>query len=239
MKKVFLTGVLLVLGFLSVLLFQQKWAIPNAMADGCTIGIDGTDSCHSNDIGDPPGSALGNLRCVTGSGSCETCLAENIIAEACNNKDDDCNGQADDGDICGANRFCLLGESYCCPVEGTGQGGLNAAGEDRCDGVDNDGDSLVDEAATECFLPPPVPIGEGNFHCVGGSCQTCTTVSAESCNLIDDDCDGQIDEDATCPDGTTCFDGHCCAPTAAAQQNFRVNLQAQNNRGGGGCSLRP
>lgn len=77
----------------------------------------------------------------------------------------------------------------------------SASAPDRewCDGVDNDGDGLVDER-------------------VLNRCGECGSVPDDIANAIDDDCDGAIDEghldaqcegDADCLDPLSCQDGRC------------------------------
>src|SRR6185503_16446370 len=48
-----------------------------------------------------------------------------------------------------------------------------------------------------------------------GACEGATMPTAEICNGIDDDCDGEIDNGSPaglCPNGATCVDGTCRAP---------------------------
>ena len=80
---------------------------------------------------------------------------------------------------------------------------------ESCDNLDNDCDGEVDEAI------PPVFCGTGVCANVVPACidhvpQTCEPLAAEqaeSCNGLDDDCDGQIDEEL--PELVTCGEGAC------------------------------
>ena len=108
-------------------------------------------------------------------------------AEVCNGADDNCNGTIDEG----------------CP------GGPVANLPEVCDGCDNDGDGIVDNgvAAVGCGLPspahcsgiltckPPQPapfpggcVGNGGFNACNNSPQV------ESCDGIDNDCNGIVDD---------------------------------------------
>ena len=122
--------------------------------------------------------------CTAGSGappqaSCptgKTCNADG--SEVCNDgTDNDCDGRVDEG--------CTV----CVPV-----------GE-ICNGKDDDCDGKIDED----IGPHDCGFGACNANaaccgtqtCVNGAFTTCsaTPPSAESCNGVDDDCDGTIDED--------------------------------------------
>jgi hypothetical protein len=151
-----------------------------------------------------------------------TCAGSRVpVAESCNGKDDDCDGQIDED-------FPTLGQpcnQQSC--QGAGQFVCNAAGTDVectvtatgpspevCDGRDNDCDGLVDE--------PPGP-GEPDMLGVGvvcgsdvGECKTgvstcaggkivCNSVgpTPEICDGKDNDCNGSIDDGLTVP-GDSC-----------------------------------
>lgn len=63
----------------------------------------------------------------------------------------------------------------------------------------------------------------------GGGC-TAPTPADETCNGFDEDCDGQLDEDAPCPDDKVCWEGQCVEdPVAAAPSEVT---------GGCGCGAR-
>ncbi len=86
-------------------------------------------------------------------------------------------------------------------------GSADGSGAERCDGVDNNCDGAIDEGVTwESGTGALLALGEtcGVGVCAGGVvvcgtngqaiCSTQTTSSSESCNGLDDDCDGEVDE---------------------------------------------
>ncbi|MBU2523660.1 procyclic acidic repetitive family protein [Patescibacteria group bacterium] len=159
--------------------------------------------------------------CKSGSRSCRngvwvSCSGEiSPTTETCNGKDDDCNGQVDDG-LVGPN--CAKQSGICAGAKKTcgGSSGWlncstadylrhNAAYEDKetkCDGKDNscDGqiDSLLPKTGTVCTVVGAK--GEcakpGKWDCRSATWQCLGTPQpvAEICNDKDDDCDGKMDE---------------------------------------------
>ena len=194
-------------------------------AASCGDGFvrDGVELCDSPDplpctttCGSTGGQAC--IDCRPG-GPCEP------PAETCNGRDDDCDGEPDDGFACVAGD-----EAGCttrCGSTGTGRcsdeclpadvESCSPPGE-SCNAADDDCDTLVDE----------------DFRCVRGEPTTCTTTCdtagggtctdlceppepdrceppAEICDGRDQDCDTLIDEDLECRTGTTetCTVGGC------------------------------
>lgn len=98
---------------------------------------------------------------------------------------------------------------------------LTTQGDELCDGLDDDGDGLVDlDAEGEPLLRDcSNQCGDGVEECVDGQWRYCSApqINDEQCNGVDDDCDGDVDEGCDCVHGAmrdcptegpgTCFDG--------------------------------
>ena len=140
----------------------------------------------------------------------------------CNGADDDCNGQPDDHFVppattCGVGECSAAGRQFCIngQLQDTCQPGQPAGNDDNCDGRDNDCDGAVDEGfvavATECGVGACVATGE--TRCEGGeivdSCVPGAPAASDAtCDAIDDDCNGLIDEDFV-SQPTVCGEGAC------------------------------
>jgi hypothetical protein len=157
---------------------------------------------------------------ANGSGMFGACLGEVVPrAEACNNIDDDCDGTVDE-DTGGADcsSACGIGKIVC--TNGVLMCNSTTAGSDTtCNNIDDDCDGLIDEDA-----PPGGPCDGGGTICMGQS--TCIggnyvcqgqTIGTESCNCLDDDCDGTVDETPNCPGGSTCSNCQCAFPCAGGE----------------------
>jgi hypothetical protein len=128
--------------------------------------------------------------------------------EVCNVVDDDCDGRIDEG--LGLGNFCSVGVGACT------NGGTSICGVlgavvcsaiplspevEVCDVVDNDCDGEVDEGfglGDACTQGVGACRREGFYVCTNDGGRRCATLEAvpgiETCNAVDDDCDGATDE---------------------------------------------
>ncbi|MSP26190.1 MAG: hypothetical protein EXR75_13735 [Myxococcales bacterium] len=244
--------------------------------EGCACIEGDTQSCFS---GAPELLAVG--ACKGGEQACDQhgawgdCVGEVVPgAEECNALDDDCDMETDEGFgavTCGLG-ICKVTVDEC--TEGTFHpcipGAPNPEGE-SCDGFDDDCDGEVDEGCScingevqSCYTGAPATqsVGackDGSQSCVLGQWNACSgdvTPSAEGCNGVDDDCDGNTDEGdpdggAACGTGKlgVCAAGveHCEAGKLACTQSTQPSADLcdgkdnncdgatdENNPGGGG-----
>ncbi|MBM4320515.1 MAG: hypothetical protein FJ125_11280, partial [Deltaproteobacteria bacterium] len=133
---------------------------------------------------------LGTLRLAT-----RPCAGQ----EACNGRDDDCDGEVDEELSRPCSSPCGDGEERCA---GGAWGACSAPapGEERCNGADDDCDGEVDE---ELGRACSSPCGDGVESCTDGAWGGCSAPlpGEERCNGEDDDCDGEVDEGCACRPG--------------------------------------
>ena len=190
------------------------------VGDACSeaSGCSGTKSCRD-----------GALRCA--GGSAEVCdgkdndcdgVIDNAVQEA--------------GGACGKvvinpdvkqDPSCVVGALACLPTTGNDPttdklqcAGEKAGSPETCDGVDNDCNGVVDDAVagtgTDCApeglaLPVQGTCRPGRLACVDGAfaCVGGIAPRAEQCDGKDDDCNGVVDDHATCPSASACIEGEC------------------------------
>ncbi|MHC4836626.1 MAG: MopE-related protein, partial [Planctomycetota bacterium] len=194
------------------------------LARGCYDGPDGTA-----DVG----------TCRMGTQTCDggqygACVGQVVPGdEICDEADNDCNGEADDLDdgacVCDADdtRDCYTGAeategvgacragSQTCRADGTGYGGCEGevvpTGE-TCNGVDDDCDGAIDNApgvGVRCQIGLGACLSVGAFVCGPDGALVCDAdeiaPGMETCNGLDDDCDGVTDNVEGL--GEACSDG--------------------------------
>jgi hypothetical protein len=184
--------------------------------DSCTPGAPTAETCNGIDdncngvVDDVPTTpttcgvgacaSTGTTTCVGGTPG-DTCTPGTPTTETCNGIDDDCNGIVDDA--------------------AGGCGGCTPTGVEVCDGTDNDCNGTVDDVT-----PTPTTCGvgacasTGTTTCVAGvPGDTCTpgTPTTETCDGVDNDCDGTVD-DGNPGGGASCNSGQpgvCSAGTSS------------------------
>lgn len=196
----------------------------------CTPGA--TRPCYSG----PPGSEgvgvchAGTVTCVDGFWG--PCVGETTpSAEVCDGQDNDCDGVDDnnvqgEGESCstGLPGVCAAGTRHCVAGIWNCQPSTSPSAE-VCDGLDNDCNGVNDDNLTA----PPCPMLDGvcagaTMPCGGaGGWQNCTPadygpnyeVDEVSCDNLDNDCDGAVDEDNPGGGGycNTGMAGPCAAGT--------------------------
>ncbi len=186
----------------------------------CTASASGSETCNGRDDdcdamideGDPGGGEP----CGTDQGECtagtQSCVGGILVCnggtrpttERCNGLDDDCNGTVDDGNpeagrICGSREgVCRQGREQCV-MGALSCVGATMGGAETCNGLDDDCDGSVDEGNPGGGASCGSSVGlcrPGSMQCVDGvlSCSGGVAPIPERCNMLDDDCNGSIDD---------------------------------------------
>jgi hypothetical protein len=183
----------------------------------------------------------GVVVCAPGGGTACTAPSGVPGTETCNGLDDDCDGTIDEGPLPLVGTECAPAAGVCTPGLWECTAGVLVCGApgsgvpETCNGADDDCDALVDESPPGSPLPGEeqacvepgfeanMDIGEcefGSTECVAGGldCIGYQGPSPEICDGLDNDCDGNADDFATCPSPTSaCAAGTCVEPCGAGE----------------------
>ncbi len=150
------------------------------------------------------GSCSGEAVCPK-SGSAK-CSATIPAEDLCNGLDDDCDGDIDDGGQIGkpcgksSKGLCKMGIVVCSKdLQEVCDGNVDPAPE-ICDDQDNNCEGQTDEEFPEDNAPCGLAVGickQGKTWCNKGKldCKGDVKPQTETCNSLDDDCDGATDEE--------------------------------------------
>jgi hypothetical protein len=137
----------------------------------------------------------------TAVGSCVGCTPS---AETCNGRDDDCDTTIDEGlsRDCGSDvGECRRGTQTCRSGDWGGCDGEIAPVAERCNDLDDDCDDATDETLSRGCGTDVGECRAGTQTCRAGDWGGCDgelPPTAEACNELDDDCDGETDDERVC-----------------------------------------
>ena len=195
-------------GILDPQVYPGATEVCNGLDDDCDHepdnGAGGAPCAIENDFGECAGVEL----CIQGELFCDAAVP---ATEDCDDIDNNCDGQVDEGtggELCKlTNEFGSCVAEFQC-LEGALQCVGTEPAAEICDGVDNDCNEEVDDGlgTTACGLGPCEHTVD---NCVDGAEQVCDPMEGaeeEVCDGGDNNCDGNIDEEL----GTTgCGLGIC------------------------------
>ncbi len=197
----------------------------NGVDDDCNGQVDEDYASQATSCGVGACASTGSTSCVSGQvqDSCRPGAPGSSDA-TCNGVDDDCNGQVDEdyasqATSCGVGACASTGSTSCVSgqVQDSCRPGAPGSSDATCNGVDDDCNGQVDEdyasQATSCGVGACA--STGSTSCVSGqvqdSCRPGAPGSSDAtCNGVDDDCNGQVDEDYA-SQATSCGVGACAS----------------------------
>jgi putative metal-binding protein len=180
--------------------------------------------------------------CVAGQP--QACLPGDPSPETCNDVDDDCNGLVDDdlpATTCGQGA-CQITTPSC--VNGQPQACTPGASQpEQCNGIDDDCNGVVDDGnpggGLACSTGEPGACSAGVTACSNGQvlCVRSAQPGVETCNGLDDDCDGVVD-DGNPGGGAACSTGlaGACATGSTVCSGGQLACNATVQPGGETCN---
>ena len=179
----------------------RQCTLPNAIS-GCSAGACTFVACRAGFVNADGNTMNGCEYMCTPSG-----------AETCNAADDDCDTRVDEAltppAVCNPNGVCAGTTASCAGAGGwvcNYPAATYQATETRCDGLDNDCNGVRDEGYNIGAACNNGLLGTcrrtGAVACTSATASACNaatgiTGTTETCNNLDDDCDGVLDDGVT------------------------------------------
>jgi len=197
-------------------------------------------------------ASLGDYSCFTAWGStsdayCCKCVSS---GEICDNRDNNCDGLIDNGVT--QSQSCTVGTGSCqrtgtqtktCSAGSWGSWGSCSVSAgtptaETCNGADDNCDGTNDNVdfSQSCTVGTGSCQRTGTQHAASclhaqigyipnwGSCSVSAgTPTAETCNNVDDNCDGVVDNGNLCSSGQICSSGTCVTLTCSSNSDCGTN----------------
>ncbi len=170
---------------------------------------------------------------ITDSDSDVLCTPSNNGVDICDGIDNNCNGQTDEGGVCGSciittsitegcnentkcgTCFIVNGEKYICVSDNGGDFGWKNESEIGCDPKR---EGYVIKCENRCQ------------RCEGGKYTEPFTLQNESCNGKDDNCNGITDEGDICATLEICIQGKCTEKPCAKNEDCPIGKICKDNK---------
>jgi putative metal-binding protein len=187
----------------------------NGLDDNCNGTVDEGTSGAPTTCGVGACTSIGMTTCTAGTPG-DTCTPGTPSSEVCNGLDDNCNGTVDEGTsgaptTCGVGACTSTGVTTCTAGVPGDSCSPGTPSPEVCNGLDDDCDGGVDEGNPGGGLACVVAgnLGQcaiGTTACTSGAivCNQNNEPASETCDGLDNDCDGDVDEGTT-----TCGIGAC------------------------------